>query len=641
MRRNVAVTQNVTLIATAAVSALREAMAGKSFKEGKIMRRRQSGIFLVSAAVAVGVVGVLVTFWGVQQSRQMRIERAERIGESLKAMGNAVETFTVKHHSDIDKLLAGTTDEFTVNGQRFTRIGTPGAGATTEMAGLTAQTLIRALALPGIGPTPPRGVGEYAISVKRICDAGASSSCRIDTLTYLTEPLKKTYSSEPDFNMAAVAARKIGVYGGMSRVEDAGRFRFIDQAEGALPVMNPLGIPGLLAMRGGSQTKDLNNTVSRDGSRGMTHDLPFNSTDASGKEVNHSILGVGDIKGAGTLHMSGLDVGAASIRGTLNLGSKIDDKPVHNNIVNAGDIEGTGRLTMAGLEVRSATVGALTATEGATINGKLDLKNNDIDGAKHVKAENVESRSLKSTSGVVELGKSVVEGTRCEVWGIGRDDAGRILSCQEDGLNNWQWKLAMKTVPVTKDKVPQPVVEQILNENRSNDLYISTFTIPAPKAGKAAVGFPLFLGSKGGVCKAEGGHFVMLYDYFETGRRNSWGYEQVGYQLESGVGTGRMRCLTKGPIAYQQLGGYQIAKNSTKRDRIGGQFFIGKRADRGDNSSGYSGELGSYLYLRQGHADFDQELRKFLVMPSGVLRGVYAGSTDMVQSDNGYWWSLY
>ncbi|EON11829.1 hypothetical protein [Pandoraea sp. SD6-2] len=79
------------------------------------MRSGQSGFFLVSAAVAVAVVGMLITFRGVQQRRQMRIERAERIGESLKAIGDAVETFTVKHHGEIEKPNRGASDRHPVS----------------------------------------------------------------------------------------------------------------------------------------------------------------------------------------------------------------------------------------------------------------------------------------------------------------------------------------------------------------------------------------------------------------------------------------------------------------------------------------------------------------------------------------------
>nr|WP_309393714.1 hypothetical protein [Pandoraea sp.] len=347
-------------------------------------------------------------------------------------------------------------------------------------------------------------MGEYAVRVYRVCDAGSTTSCRIDTLTYLTEPIKKTYSSDPDFNLAAVAAKQMGAYGGLSTVENAGEFRFIGQAEGALPVGNPLAVPGLIAMRGGSQTKDLNIAMVRDGSRGATGPLKMYSPDANGGLVRQNIEGVADINSEGTISARNVVTGAASVKGRLDLTSGTDEKPVFNNIVGAGNIEGKGELKMA-----SASVGALTATtDGATLTGTLDLQNNDIESAKSlsadkVSAEKLESRDLKSKSGVVELGDSVTAGEVCDVWGLGRDTAGRILSCQSDG-NAWRWTLAMHTptVPeVKKPDVPDPkVVEPPVNRGQ----IITKFTLVGTNTpGRSTVpGFKLAKASSGSTqCK--------------------------------------------------------------------------------------------------------------------------------------------
>ncbi|QHE94491.1 hypothetical protein PI93_023795 [Pandoraea fibrosis] len=605
------------------------------------MRRKQSGIFLISAAVAVGVAGMLITFWGVNYTRQLRVERAERIGESLKIMGEATQSFAVMYHDRLNKLFE-KNESFAIGDVQFTREGT----SPRVVGNLTAESLIKVMNVRGAATRPPNGMGEYAIRVYEDC---VDNKCDIKTLVYLTEPMKRAYSNAPDYDAAATAIRKIGALGGMSRQDSPDQFRFLDNDGSERAVVNPSAQPGLIAVRGGHQTSAMDTLLSLDGRKSMTGNLNLEDTNggANGATTRHNIVGAGNIQGKGTLQMGSLDVGEASIKGTLNLESKKDNKIVNNNIVNAGDIEGTGRLKMAGIQAKSATVGALTATEGATISGNLDLQNNDIDGANAVKAtsvraKNVESRSLKSTSGVVELGEAVIEGSECDVWGLGRDGAGRILSCQQEKGEKWKWKLSMQSAPVTKDEVPKTVVEQIVNDNRGDSLYISSFTIPSPRQGKDAVGFPLLLGSKGGVCKAEGGSFVMLYDYWETGRRNSWGYDQVGFQVSRGQGTGRMMCLTKGRIAYLQMGGYEIARGSTERSRIGGRFFIGRWAGGkdGDGSSGYSGDLGSYFYLPQGHADFDAELRKFLMMRNSGVQ-VFAGAVDTVQSNNGEWRSLF
>lgn len=393
------------------------------------MRSRQSGIFLISAAVAVGVVGMLVTFWGVQQSRQMRIERAERIGESLKVIGNAVETFTVKHHGEIDKLLSGAMPSFSVNGETFTRTGDPGPGKVTEIKGLTAGNVIRALKLPGVGTKPPRGVGEYAIRVYRVCDAGVASSCRIETLTYLTEPIKQTYSSAPDLNLAVVAAKKMGVYGGLSTADNAAQFRFIEQAEGAAPVANPLNLPGLIAMRGGAQTKDLNNVVSRDGSRAMTGDLNFKDPGTSQK---YSIVGVRDIKAEGAIDVGQLNIANKAVAGEMDAGA--------------------------------LTTRSLTTSGPSTFGGELNMGEKDVRNANTIEAKEVKSKRLRSTSGIVELTNVQSENEACNGSGIAVDGGGKVLSCQPDesSATGRLWKLS--GTPKSKGDIPSDVVGDIAKD---------------------------------------------------------------------------------------------------------------------------------------------------------------------------------
>lgn len=423
------------------------------------MRSRQSGIFLVSAAVAVGVVGMLITFWGVQQSRQMRIERAERIGESLKAIGDAVETFTVKHHGEIEKLLSGATPRFSAGGETFTIKGTPGPGALTEIADLNAARVINALTLPGIGTTPPRGVGEYAMRVYRICDAGSTSSCRIETLTYLTEPIRKLYSSEPDLSLAVVAAKKMGVYGGLSTADNAREFRFVEQIDGALPVENPLGRPGLIAMRGGAQTKDLSNVVTRDGSRAMTGDLNFMDPSTSQK---HSIVGVHNIKAEGAL-----DVGQLNIA----------DKAV------AKEMDAT-RLSTS----------SLTTTGPSRFGGELNMGEESVTNAKTIEAQEVRSRRLRSTSGIVELNEVQSLNDECSGSGIAVDGAGKVLSCQPDekSLTGRLWKLS--GTANTKADVSLSVLGEIAKDTITDMVLVGVTRGERWNISKVPVGSTAWLG---------------------------------------------------------------------------------------------------------------------------------------------------
>lgn len=423
------------------------------------MRRNQSGIFLVSAAVAIAVVGMLVTFWGVNQMRQMRVERAERVGHGLKIIGNAADTFIAKYYKDIEATLSKPRGAFTVNGQTFTHAPSSSSFGYSYLGNLDALSLIKALDLSGAGTKPPHGLGNYEIRVYRKCDGHTPPNCQINSLTYLTEPAKLAYSSSPDYAFAAIAAKTVGVFGGTSTIDRPQEFRFVDENMRPIPdaVPNPLAKPGLVAMRGGFLTHSLDVNVRRDGSRNITGDLDFQSNN-----TNQSIKGIKNIVGVGKLDMNELEIqGKATIKGPLHLS---DDKGrSRQDIIGARNIEGDGVLTMKSLEVEGAVVsgdatvsGRLMAQSGATVGGPLRMQRNNIEGANHVDAD-----TLRSKSGVIELNGVRSENDRCQPGEIGRAANGKLLSCQNTS-GAWTWQLASTTKYITK--VVEKEVERIVEK---------------------------------------------------------------------------------------------------------------------------------------------------------------------------------
>ncbi|MDM8354967.1 hypothetical protein [Pandoraea communis] len=424
------------------------------------MRRNQSGIFLVSAAVAIAVVGMLITFWGVNQMRQMQVERAERVGHGLKIIGNAVDTFVAKYYKDIEATLSAPSGvSFTVKGHTFTRTPPSSSFDYSYIGNLDAPSLIKVLDLSGAGTKPPHGLGNYEIRVYRKCDGETPPNCQINSLTYLTEPAKRAYSSSPDYAFAAIAAKTVGVFGGTSTIDRPQEFRFVDENMRPLPdaVPNPLGKPGLVAMRGGFLTHSLDVNVRRDGSRNITGDLDFQSG-----STNQSIKGVKDIVGVGKLAMNELEIKSkASLKGPLHLS---DDKGGNRqDIVGARNIEGDGMLTMKSLEVEGATVsgnatisGRLMAQSGATVRGTLRMERNDIEGANRVGAN-----TLRSESGVIQLDGVKSEDEACSPGQIGRAANGKMLSCQNTS-GRWTWQLASTVKYVTK--VVEKEVERIVEK---------------------------------------------------------------------------------------------------------------------------------------------------------------------------------
>lgn len=458
--------------AVAIVDALRVALAGRS--EGTSMRRKQSGIFLISAGIAVAVTGMLITFWGVNYTRQLRVERAERIGESLKIMGEATQSFAVTYHDRLNKLFE-KGEPFAVGDVQFTREG----AAPRVVGNLTAENLIKVMNVRGAASRPPNGMGEYAIRVYEDC---VDNRCDIKTLVYLTQPIKRAYSDAPDFDAAATAMRKIGALGGMSRQDAPDQFRFLDNNGSESVVVNPAAQPGLIAVRGGYQTSAMDTLLSLDGRKSMTGNLNLEDRNGrtNGTATRHNIVGAGNIEG------SRLAVDSAHIAGTLDLrrSSEDDDQKKGSSIIGAGDITGSGTLSMAGVNADRVKVGSTLSLNANDITGARNVDARSVDAtnveATRVKAERVESAALKSTDGVVELGTSISGGS-CTGMGIGVDAQGRVMSCQqEDPKGNGRgarvWKLSSPTI--TRDNVPDNVVNQITTEaQRNSSWWMSKFDL--------------------------------------------------------------------------------------------------------------------------------------------------------------------
>ncbi len=425
------------------------------------MRRNQSGIFLVSAAIAIAVVGMLITFWGVNQMRQMRIERAERVGQGLKIIGSAADTFVAKHYKQLEELLSTPGKKLPINGHTFTNVPASASFAYSHVGNLDAAALIKVLDISGVGSKPPHGLGNYEIRIYRKCDQKNPTSCQINSLTYLTEPAKRAYSTAPDYAFAAIVVKTVGAFGGTSTMEKPQEFRFVDENMQPIPqaVPNPLGKPGLVAMRGGFLTHSLDVNVRRDGSRNITGDLDFENG-----STHQSIKGIKNIVGMGKLSMNELEIaGTARVKGTLHLSDETGRS--RQDIVGARNIEGDGMLTMRGLEVEAATVsgdatvsGRLTAQRGATVGGALKMQSNNIERAGQVTANR-----LQSESGVIRLDRSNEQNKSCQPGEIGRDHSGKMLSCQNSS-DGWTWQLARTTEYVTR--VVHKEVERVVEKDR-------------------------------------------------------------------------------------------------------------------------------------------------------------------------------
>ncbi|VVD97795.1 hypothetical protein PPN31114_01956 [Pandoraea pneumonica] len=353
------------------------------------MRSKQRGVFLIGATIAVAVVGILVAFWGQHQMQQMRIEKGERVGESLKVLGNHVQDFMVKHHGDIKALFLqreGASRKIAESGIELTRRYDVWLRAKT-ISDLTVEKLIRLTGAKGTGSSPPLAGAEYRIVVYSTNCADKTEPCDIDAVTYLTAPIKSTYSNGADWVASGAALAKLGVLGGISRQGDPNVFRFLD---GNGPVINTVrnperpAIAGLLAMRGGYQTSAQDAFLRRDGTREMQGDLNLSGNNiVNAKQITNVEL---------------VDV----------------EKMTAKTITATENIHSDGQISAKGI----------FSSDGATITGKLEVKNQGVHADGEIRAQG----ELRSEAGVVRL-KGAVGGS-CSDRGIGLDEQGRVMSCQ-------------------------------------------------------------------------------------------------------------------------------------------------------------------------------------------------------------------
>lgn len=411
------------------------------------MRSKQRGVFLIGATIAVAVVGILVAFWGQHQMQQKRIEKGERVGESLKVLGNHVQDFMVKHHGDIKALLArgdGARGKMAESDVELTQRYDAWLRAKT-ISNLTAEKLIQLMGAKGIGTSPPLAGAEYRIVVYSTNCADVKAPCDIDAVTYLTAPIKSTYSKDTDWVASGAALAKLGVLGGVSRQGDPNVFRFLDGNGSVInTVPNPErpAIAGLLAMRGGYQTSAQDAFLRRDGTRPMEGALNMNGKDIVGAKRITNVELV-DVK---TLTASTI---AASQKLVVGFESRqkgdYDDQRITNaqsGVISEGDIYSKGNVE-AGNTMRAKTITAETinttgnihsdgqisadrtlSANGATITGQLEVKEHGVIADREIRAKG----ELRSDAGVVRLNGKV--GGSCWERGIGLDEQGRVMSCQ-------------------------------------------------------------------------------------------------------------------------------------------------------------------------------------------------------------------
>ncbi|VVD97816.1 hypothetical protein PPN31114_01957 [Pandoraea pneumonica] len=378
------------------------------------MQSRQKGVFLIGATIAVAVVGVLLTFWMNQQMHDMRMQKAESVGASLKVIGDGVQSFIVKYHGEIDSALNSADPVPIANAGdmgaiEFTKDkdGYQGQMLLLGSKPLSAEHIIRIMKLPGIGDKPP--ALPDARYVVRIFQPPNSRDIR--GVVYIDQTITRTYGHRTDWNAVSTAVRKIGVHGGFSKDDDPGDFTFPQTPTGSTTtpnrLPNPLHRAGLLAVRVGYLLSPMNSYLRRDGTQPMTGKLDMREND---------IANVKEIIGA----KQGLKLTGA-IEATSTIAAK-DNITSGKNLIAYGKSPPDG-MSRDGVETKD---GVIAAAKGVWSYADVNVKNG---GSVRVGDDPLRQTELNPST--LTLGEPINPSQACRVNGqIGRDAGGTFYACQ-------------------------------------------------------------------------------------------------------------------------------------------------------------------------------------------------------------------
>jgi len=446
----------------------------------------------MGATVAVAIVGVLVTFWMNLRMQEMRMQRAENIGAALKVIGEGVQSFVVQHQGEIYEALtsnpakqpsidnAGKLGKIQLGRARDAGGEVLGirVGAAPPVA-VTAAQIVQIMNLPGVGDKPPSlPDAKYVIRI-------FADKKNIGAVVYLDRTIKRTYNSEPDWDMLMTAIRKIGVHGGFSRKDARQTFTFpltpANDANPVIPISNPTREPGLLAVRAGYTLGPMSSYLRRDGTQAMTGNLNM---------ATKEIVGLQGIEGhEGKLTIRDELVASKSVASMENITAGEDATRLLTDTVRSTDERKEGHIAAQGWVIAGKGIAAGRARIGQSANEKSDdnsalfvdglttttslvatdtikgtaISGESVNATGELSGATVNSRGTVWAKGdfISKGGAFRMEDFRAEVntpcdsttGAIAVNNAGQVVSCQSG-----RWQISLKEVEkIVERQVPVPV----------------------------------------------------------------------------------------------------------------------------------------------------------------------------------------
>lgn len=367
---------------------------------------RERGFTLVELAITCALAATLLVLSLSFFSRQLEYAQARTQADQLKVLNAAIANYEVAW---------------------FTQLvtGAPIAGVNHPMSPTVSELQTLGYLDKSFSPVNLYS-GSYAAQLKVTPTGCTVTTCLVFGLTYLTTPLRDS-TGQVNASLLGEATLEAGGDAAVSTSLDAAHLTGLN---GSWVVDNPLGATvGILAMRSGYGTQNLNQYLPRSGALPLTGDL-----DMAGQNINNAATLT-----AGTVSTGTLTAGNASVSGTLTTGNVVTPVggtvQIGNSVV-SGDSANTVLSQTGGVVIQgpsgnpgSLSTGTLTATAVAA-QGAVQV-GGDVTASGDLSAQNLTTQGSLTANGSLVPGW-FQEGTSCASSGAiaRRANDGVPLTCQ-------------------------------------------------------------------------------------------------------------------------------------------------------------------------------------------------------------------